>query len=110
MQYNSIMSSIPSRWKNKLRHKKLHHLEIWIDSSLHVILNSRAKNIKKVTTKEIYWEFLNNIIKPPTCIDKWVELYPFPDKLEWKNTFKLPYKIVRETYLQTFQYKIINRT
>jgi len=64
----------------------------------------------ETNTKEIYLEFLRPYTSPPTCINTWIECYPFLETLDWRSIYKLPYLIVREPYLQTFQYKIINRT
>ena len=43
--------------------------------------------------------------KAPTAIDKWVDLFPFMENLEWDKIFQLPYRITTETYIQSFQYK-----
>ena len=74
------------------------------------MINGQAKALTKIHTKDIYWEYINNFIKTPGCIDKWMDLFPFLEKLDFKTIYILPYKIVREPHLQTFQYKILNRT
>ena len=48
-------------------------------------------------------------IKPPTSIECWVNLYPFMENYDWKEIYTIPFKYTREPYLQSFQYKIINR-
>ena len=37
------------------------------------------------------------------------DTYPFLEKLDWKEVFKLPFMITTEPYLQSYQYKILNR-
>ena len=49
-----------------------------------------------------------NYTQPPTAITKWIENYPFLEMVDWKEIYQLPYMIIREPYLQSFQYKIIN--
>ena len=36
-------------------------------------------------------------------------MFPFLEKHEWSVTFELPYKILREPYFHSFQYKILHR-
>ena len=53
---------------------------------------------------------INLATKPPTAVSKWIDLFPFLEKLDWKPIFTMVYKITREPYLQSFQYKILNRS
>ncbi len=46
---------------------------------------------------------------PPTSIETWIDIFPFLGKVEWSTYFTIPQKITREPYLQSFQYKILNR-
>ena len=41
-------------------------------------------------------------------LETWVNLYPFLDNYDWKDIYMIPFKYIREPYLQSFQYKIIN--
>ena len=50
-----------------------------------------------------------NEICPPSAINKWIETYPFLEACDWKTLFTLPYKITKEPFLQSFQYKLLNR-
>ncbi len=47
----------------------------------------------------------------PISINKWTNFFPELDSVSisiWIRIFKLPFRTVRETKLQTFQYKIIH--
>ena len=58
----------------------------------------------------MYDELIRRVAIPPTSINTWIELFPFLENHDWKYTFTLPNLITKETYLQSFQYKIITRT
>ena len=47
--------------------------------------------------------------EPPTSINTWLDRFPFMENIDWKDIFELPYKIVSEPYLQSYQYQIVNR-
>lgn len=48
-------------------------------------------------------------IKPPTAQETWMNIYPFLETIEWSEIYLLPYKITKEPYFQSLQYKILNR-
>ena len=75
-----------------------------------IIINEKPKEIIKVYNKEVYWEIVSANVKEPTSINNWVDLFPFLESIDWKSVFTLAYKICKEPYLQTFQYKVLNRT
>ena len=114
MNYNKIISAIPKKWKTKIQEikpnmiiKNLNYNNNFYLPNLKI--KDTLRDINSLKTKEITQEIINRIKKPLTVLDTWIEIYPFLETLEWAQIFKLPYKIVMEPYLQTFQYKIINR-
>ena len=48
-------------------------------------------------------------MKKPTAQEMWVNIFPFLENLEWDKIYLLPYKITSEPFLQSLQYKILNR-
>ena len=48
-------------------------------------------------------------ICPPSAINKWIETFPFLEVCDWKTLFTLSYKITKEPFRQSFQYKLLNR-
>ena len=56
----------------------------------------------------MYNNLIINKIKAPTAIDCWIYIYPFQEKYDWKEIYNIPFKYVRESYLQSFPFKIIN--
>ena len=66
-------------------------------------------NLSKISNIDTYFELLENIIKEPTAIAIWVDLFSFLDKIQWENIFLNVNHMIKETYIQTFQYKILHR-
>jgi len=61
-------------------------------------------------SQNIYWMFINSTKKnyAPNCIKKWENIYNIDHEL-WPQIFLTPFSCCRETYLQSFQYRIIHR-
>ena len=78
------------------------------DSSMR--LNRTVIPLEKVTSKKVYWEIVNCKIKPASTQTTWLDLFPFMEHIDWNKIHSLVYKVSKEPYLQSFQYKIINRT
>ena len=76
---------------------------------LNTLINNTAKDIKLINSKQIYLKLISDKIIPPSAINRWIEIYPFLELCDWKNFFLLPYKITKEPFLQSFQYKVLNR-
>ena len=112
MEYNILTSSIPKSWIKTLKSNgNCYSIKACADETLpYLRTNTILKPINLIKTKDIYWEFINKLSEPITSLDTWIEIYPFLGNIDWKGVFLLPYKIVREPYIQTFQYKILNRT
>ena len=75
-------------------------------------LNNKSITIVNINCKTLYWFFVYPKQRSPTCISKWEELYPnFKTSSEnlWENIFKLSFKTIRETKIQSFQFKLIHR-
>jgi len=66
------------------------------------------KSVHKATTKNIYNLFVKGKKETPTALHKWEEEFSI-DINDWKCIFQLPYSCTSDTYLQSFQYKIIHR-
>ena len=100
MSFNRITSAIPVKWKEKL---KTRNVENFVRQTVpHVKVKCKKVEFIKINNRSLYWAVLNDDIEEPLAIEHWVKSYPFLDSKPW-------YKIVPETYLQCFQYKILNR-
>ena len=109
--WNILITTIPKPWRSKLSNEMcLSKLRQTLDTKeIYIIRNNNAKFFKDTSTKQIYQTLISKLSSPPTAIDKWVEIFPFMETIEWDKIFQLPYIITRESFLQTFQYKILNR-
>ena len=111
MKYNSMISAIPSIWKKQIKEAANNQDgEITrIPDEPHIKINNNLKPLAKCTNKNIYYNLMQKYIKPPTSIEKWVIIFPFLEKEDWSQIFKRAFEITKEPYLQSFQYKILNR-
>ena len=102
-----IRQSIPSDWKQKnFRVNR----KIVIDDAL--FIGNNMVKCDNITTKLIYNIYIQFKEKQPSCIIKWIEEYPnsiHECQDLWASIFRLPFNVSRETFIQSFQYKIIHR-
>ncbi len=102
-----LFTSIPKRWKTKLKTFTININCILVGNSINV--NNKVLNIEKIKCKD-YWHLINKASHIPNNIFKWCETYP-----DFKNAdpktgyriFKLPFQVIRENRIQNFQYKIL---
>ena len=106
MEYNFLISSIPKAWLRSIKEGTVNRI-VKIDA-LRVKLNKLYKNVRKVHCKEFYSIFVRKKITPVTCISKWETLYE-DLTFDWSGIYCCSFENTRETTLQSFQYKVINR-
>ena len=102
--YRKLLSIIPNTWKHIIKNTKI---EITKEPRIKVI--NTISELTKVNNKRVYWMVVNDKIQEPTAVEKWVEQFPFLETAPWNKIFKMIHHSDYETYLQSFQYKIINR-
>ena len=90
--------------------KNFKALSFILSSNFSLILNNNIVPIEKVTSKKIYCEILRGKIKPPSALGTWLNLFPFLENFNWQKVYSLVYSISKEPHLQTFQYKVLNRS
>ena len=104
MEYNSLIHAIPSMWKKKVLGKNLVNL---VQDDDFVTINDKRVNISKITCKSVYLDEIANIITHPTAQFKWEEKLNL--NLEWEYHYKIAFETCCESFVQSFQYKILNR-
>ena len=110
LNYNSIKSAIPKKWKTTLVNDANLTPDYKLDNNIpYIRFSNCSKPITKVTSKDIYIHLLIDKIEQPTSVEKWTNIYPFLENFDWKDFYKIPFIYTTEPYLQSFQYKIINR-
>jgi hypothetical protein len=106
----TITKSIPIHWKQKL--STISSIPINIPTEPSIQVNNSFKTLQNTTCKDIYWHMINTTPHTPTAICKWENKYPnFFHEYDnmWAPIFKRVFKTVRNTKLQTLQYRIIHR-
>ncbi len=76
------------------------------------INNTLIKIIENVTCKEFYWHLMNIDPHTPMAVQHGLVIYPMFNEAStnvWPRIFNLPFKTVRDTKIQTFQYRIIQK-
>ena len=104
---NSLLAAIPKTWKSKINSSTL---KFQGTPCFSLVINKCITPIAKVTSRKVYWDMVQGKIKKPTAAEIWVDLFPFLEDVNWSSIYKFEYKISNEPYLQSFQYKILNRT
>ena len=66
--------------------------------------------VNRTETKRLYYSFVNKLgaNTPPKCYEKWKATLAL-ESVDWAEVHKLPFKCVKETKLQYFQYKLLHR-
>ena len=105
MDYNSILASIPKKWKSIIKHDDT---DLNLSESNMFFIRKINKNILKVSNKEVYSSIVEHT-KPPSSQNKWVEYYPFLELINWENIYCLPQKLTSDPRLISFQYSILHR-
>jgi hypothetical protein len=110
LEYNSLKSAIPSKWKKILKDKKLEIKDIVVENECQLNLNKMTKQIMDITTKEAYKMLLASKSQRPTSEKKWRETELLQiDEDDWPNIYECAFKLTTDTKLQTFQFKITHR-
>lgn len=108
MLYNSLKDAIPVEWRKTLKTLVVSQDAVSARELPHITIKANVDiPLTIITNKDIYWMLTNTKVIEPNCKLTWN--LAFDVKNLWSTIFKLPFKTVRETKIQSFQYKIINR-
>ena len=102
-----IRHSIPLTWRQILSSCQNYNRAIVDD--IHICVSSKVVSLLSCTTKDLYSELLYRRPRTPRCLEKWRTKYDGLSDEVMENYFRLPFYTVRETKIQSFQYKIIHR-
>jgi hypothetical protein len=111
IEYLRIRQAIPSWWRRVIISDPKYEEH---NIAMPVYIKLRQKNSPvdfcNCKSQDIYWSFINIMTekKRPNCINRWESIYNI-DADKWSHIFQVPFKSCRETYLQSFQYRIIHR-
>jgi hypothetical protein len=105
LNYNSLKDAIPMEWREKLKTMTIERNAISADEPPYVIINKHNVPIQLITNKTIYWELIKKIQIEPVTKNKWVQQFELHEE-NWENIFDVA-KIIRDTKIRTFQYKLL---
>ena len=94
----SVFDSFPLVWKSFLKN---------MPNNLPKANESRYF-IFPACSKNVFWELIKNIEKPPVSIAKYEQLFPSHD-LSWEDIYLLPRNASLDSKMREFQYKTLNR-
>ena len=69
--------------------------------------NESHDNTLPTSSKEVYWDLVRKIEKPPVSKLKYEQLFPTHD-LPWKDTYLLPRSVTLDSKMREFQYKVLS--
>ena len=104
-----IRQSLPHSWRELLNNCCKRYPK---ERNITVVIRDKKKDVSECKCKDYYWNLLSANTKEPACKKSWAKLFPLLtslDKHQWGNIFKIPFETTRETYIQSFQYKLTNR-
>ncbi len=65
-------------------------------------------DVNKMKSKHLYSTFVYDKREIPTAEDKWVSKFDISPEC-WKVIYKVPYSCMKDTALQSFQYRVLHR-
>ena len=110
-RWMAIVSAIPREWKKKIKQENclVNMVSAIKDNETYIVINNKYKLINLTSSKEIYQKLIKNKTQEPTALKTWLNIFPFMETVDWNKIFSLTFKIIREPYFHSFQYKILNR-
>ena len=106
LQMLQIKQAIPLLWRKMI--SKVKTVIEYTTSEFFITHMKTYIAIEKMSSQLFYWILMEKIIKTPACISKWQNALELED-INWKHTFLNPFKICKESMLQSFQFKLLHR-
>ena len=102
LKYLSVVAAIPSEWRMLINSDVVNKR---FEENKYVLKNgSNTKDLLKCKTKDFYSIMIDEYCEPPVAVGKWNELY---NNIDWEFAFSLAFKTLKDTKIQTLQYKIL---
>ena len=108
----NLYKTIPKKWhefiEQDLNGQIVKKCDYWYNSNFNINTRNGNVNVGTLSTKSIYFTFIQQINVRQIALNKWLEVLYIED-CDWSRIFQQPYLSSRETNLQSLQYKIIHR-
>jgi hypothetical protein len=105
LKYNSLKDAIPKEWREKFKKAERQDYPISADDPPGIEIRNKLVPMTKITNKMIYWELIEKIRITAITKDKWIQEFNLNSDT-WESIFEIP-KIIRDTKIRTFQYKLL---
>ena len=105
-QWLQLIDSIPQRWKIIIKGNYENATNLIIHDH-HLVKGSRVTALDKLTSTEIYSILISRAQNKPSSNIYFENLYN-DYNIDWTAIHMLPRLITYNTYMQSFQYKILN--
>ena len=108
----SLCNAIPEEWRRLLKINEngalLHDCYVDLDS-FSLRLGGEKLDVEKIQSKLLYETFSSKMSSNPTSMKKYNEMFSTETfELNWQRIFSLPFKIMLNSKLTEFQYKILH--
>jgi len=110
LQLMQLHSSIPRKWTQEINNANLplpnSQKEILIK------LTDVYKPLQLLKCKDFYWFIIKQIKYNPKSVERWHDVYEELNNNidnKWSEIFKLPFYLLKDTKIQSFQYRINHR-
>lgn len=109
MEYNSLIDSIPKHWLTMLKDNKSSELTPTLQIDNLIRARNTFYNTNTLTNKVFYNIYIVKRQRPPTSHCKWIDEFPFLNDEDFKNFYILPLRVITDTKVQVFQFKLLHR-
>ena len=106
LEYYALRNAIPYKWKDTLRvANKVEYVE---NHGLDVEIKGISRDLKYTSNKEVYWSMIAKSKTSPIPAERyWIRSLGVPE-VHMKKYYEIPYLYMRQTKIQTMQYKILH--
>jgi hypothetical protein len=108
LKYNALKEAIPIEWRQILKTMKIEQEAISFQEQPHLTIKKISKPLQLLKNRDFYWALIEHCKQKPIIIDTILKEVGIENINEesWSKIFMV-IKSVRDTRLQTFQYKIL---
>jgi hypothetical protein len=109
MEYNSLISAIPSIWKTLVK-REVNVLTQPIFADPITNIGKQKKKLIEINTRELYFSIISQKAQRPTSEQKWEDHVGLGlNEENWAAIYTIPYSVTSDTKLISFQLKVTHR-
>ena len=105
-QWKQLISAILRSWKDIMK-QNTNNSDNFLTHNHHVIRGSKILTVTKITHRELQSDLVSTTKAKPSSNTYFEHLFK-NNSIDWKAIYMLPQKTAYNTYLRSFQYKILH--